>query len=56
VMECTVARPPKTREEAMALAREQFFYCTDIVYQGTESLSLLGATVLNAKAWYFWWD
>lgn len=56
VIECTVSRPPTTKEEAMELAREQFIYCSDIVFQGTESLSALAATLLNGKTWYFWWD
>lgn len=56
VIECTVERPPTTRDEAMELAREQFLLCTDIVYQGTESISLLAATLQDCSAWYFWWD
>jgi hypothetical protein len=56
VVECTAARPPKTPEAAMTLAREQYFYCSDIVDQGTESVAVLGATLLNSPAWYFWWD
>jgi hypothetical protein len=56
IIECTVSRPPTTEEGAMELAREQFIYCSDIVYQGTESLSALAATLLNGKTWYFWWD
>ena len=55
-MECTVARPPQTREDAMALAHEQFLVCNDIVSQGTESVALLAASLLKADAWYFWWD
>jgi hypothetical protein len=56
VMECAVARPPRTREEALALAREQFLFCGDIVFQGTETLALLAAGILDAEAWFFWWD
>lgn len=56
VIEFTVARPPRTREDAMALARQQYVYCADIVDQGVGSLEALAATLLGAGAWYFWWD
>jgi hypothetical protein len=56
VLEMHVSRPPNTREEAMALAREQFLYCDDIVYQGTETLEALAATLLGGTTWFFWWD
>lgn len=56
VVEMQVARPPATREEALQLAAEQFFYCADIVAQGTGTLERLAATLLNGTVWYFWWD
>lgn len=56
VIECTVVRPPTSKEAAMKLAEEQFLYCTDIVDQGVGSISNLGASLVNAKFWYFWWD
>jgi uncharacterized protein DUF4253 len=56
VMELTVARPVADREEALALADEQFLYCYDIVAQGTETLDRLAAHLLQATVWYFWWD
>ncbi|MBU6445420.1 MAG: DUF4253 domain-containing protein [Alphaproteobacteria bacterium] len=52
----TVARPPSTREEALALAREQYVYCSDIVDQGTQTLSALAATLMSGGWWFFWWD
>ena len=48
--------PPVDKESAEKLAREQFIFCTDIVYQGTETIRNLAATLMNAKAWFFWWD
>lgn len=48
--------PPKTKEDAMALAWEQYLYCYDIVDQGVETISNLGSSVINHNAWYFWWD
>jgi hypothetical protein len=56
VIECTVTRPPMDKESALALARKQFAYCTDIVVQGTETLSALAACLQSAKIWFFWWD
>ncbi|UXH79398.1 DUF4253 domain-containing protein [Roseateles amylovorans] len=56
VVEFTVARPPQTREDALALAREQFIYCSDIVYQGCETLEALAASLLKSPVWFFWWD
>ena len=56
VLEFRVARPPATREEALALAREQYEFCADIVDQGVGSVGALAAGLLNASWWYFWWD
>nr|WP_319396600.1 DUF4253 domain-containing protein [uncultured Desulfobacter sp.] len=56
VIECTVSSPPQTRDEAMALANEQFFYCADIVYQGTDNLANLASILKGGKTWFFWWD
>lgn len=50
------ARRPKTREEAMVLAREQYEYCPDIVDQGVGSISALAATLMISDWWYLWWD
>jgi hypothetical protein len=56
VIECTVANPPHTPEEAMALAYEQFVYCSDIVYQGTENIAALASGLKDGTTWFFWWD
>ena len=56
VIEASVARPPETREHSLRLARQQFSYCTDIVTQGTETIANLAAGLINADAWFFWWD
>ncbi|MFN4096922.1 MAG: DUF4253 domain-containing protein, partial [Sphingomonas sp.] len=49
-------RRPASRDEALALAREQFFYCPDIVYQGTDTLAPLAAGLMASDWWFFWWD
>lgn len=56
IIEAYVSNPPKTREDAMELAWEQYLYCYDIVDQGMETISNLGAMLINSKTWYFWWD
>ena len=51
-----VATRPKTREEALALARDQYIYCTDIIDQGVQTYSALAADLMANDWWYFWWD
>jgi hypothetical protein len=47
---------PATREEALELAREQYFYCNDIVDQGMGSYRRLAAGLMASDWWFFWWD
>jgi hypothetical protein len=56
VMNLTTAKGPNTRQEALALAREQYAYCADIIDQGTGTFSGLAATLMASNWWYFWWD
>jgi len=56
VVEMHVTRPPKTRGEAMDLAREQFIYCSDIVHQGTRTIHALADEIIDSSGWFFWWD
>lgn len=51
-----VANPPKSKEEAINLAWQQYLYCSDIVDQGTETISNLASSIINHEYWYFWWD
>ncbi len=51
-----VASKPRTREEALALARDQYVYCNDIIDQGYPSYSTLAADLMANDWWYFWWD
>lgn len=48
-------RKPKTREEALELAREQYDYCPDLVDQGVP-LRELAAGLMANDWWFFWWD
>jgi hypothetical protein len=56
VLEGRVARRPADRDAAIALAREQAIYCPDVIDQGAESLSNLGAILMAGDWWFFWWD
>jgi hypothetical protein len=51
-----VSRRPGTREEALALAQEQYVYCSDIIDQGTQTYSRLAASLMSSNWWFFWWD
>ncbi len=55
-VEMAAARPPTDRDSAIALAIEQYAYCPDIVEQGTGSIDLLAAGLLDGATWFFWWD
>ena len=56
VVEFAVSDGPDTRDGAIALARQQFAYCEDLVFQGYESIMNLAAHLKGARTWYFWWD
>lgn len=56
VIEAHVERPPTDEDAAMVLAREQYWYCGDIVDQGCGSLTRLATILQNRATWYFWWD
>jgi hypothetical protein len=47
-IELAVERPVQSREDAVALAREQFIYCPDIVQQGTETIERLASSLVGA--------
>lgn len=56
VLDVRVTRRPATRDEALALAREHFEYCPDIVYQGSDTFAPRAASYMVSDWWYFWWD
>jgi hypothetical protein len=56
IIECLVQNPPRTVEDAIKLAWEQYWYCGDIVDQGTETIANLAAGLMNSNYWFFWWD
>ncbi|MFI0724493.1 DUF4253 domain-containing protein [Streptomyces sp. NPDC021224] len=53
----SVAAPPRTPEEAAAVAAEHYAFCPDNVDQGCGSLAEYAAgEVLGRTLWTFWWD
>ncbi len=56
IVELCVDRRPQTRDEALALAREQYYYCADVVEQGVGSVSALAKVLMESDNWFFWWD
>jgi hypothetical protein len=55
-LEFKVAKPIVDRDDALRMAEEQFWYCEDIVLQGTQTLDALAASLIGATIWFFWWD
>lgn len=45
-------------EEALQVAKEHFAFCSDRVFQGTETgtLTELAACIAASEIWFFWWD
>lgn len=56
ILELRPARQPVLSSECVALAREHFDYCSDILDPGHESLSTLAAALKASGWWSFWWD
>lgn len=56
LIEGRVRRRPADQQTALALARELFAYCPDIVDQGTDDLATLAAILMVSDWWFFWWD
>lgn len=56
VMELEPASKPSSKEDALKLAQEQYWFCTDIVEQGVETIENLAGGLMASSIWYFWWD
>ncbi|WP_046214526.1 DUF4253 domain-containing protein [Paenibacillus wulumuqiensis] len=57
--EMKLTRPPVDDITAEALAKEQFAFYSDIVYQAagsTASIRGLASQLKDSTSWYFWWD
>lgn len=56
VMELEASRKPASKEEALKLAQEQYWFCYDIVEQGVGTIENLAGGLMASSIWYFWWD
>lgn len=56
VLELRARRRPQSKEDAVRLSMEQFYYCSDIVSQGVNDPNNLAKILMQQDFWYFWWD
>ena len=53
----SVAAPPTTLDDALAVAAEHFAFCPDNIWQGAGTLQAYAEQqLLNQPTWHFWWD
>lgn len=53
----SVAAPPRTTAEALAVAAEHYAFCPDNVWDGYDTIRAYAAEeVLDRHEWTFWWD
>ncbi|MEV5604658.1 DUF4253 domain-containing protein [Streptomyces sp. NPDC052299] len=56
-LDLSVAAPPQTPDEALAVAAEHFAFCPDNIWQGYETIRLYAEEALVGNThWTFWWD
>jgi hypothetical protein len=52
----SVAAPPASAAEALAVAAEHLAFCPDNVRQGAGTLAAYAAQIAGLHGWSFWWD
>jgi hypothetical protein len=55
IVACTVARPPESREAALALAAEHQAYGADLAEEGAGGVAALAVALRGAPVWQFRW-
>jgi len=55
-LEVIVSNPPKTLDEALQLAEEEYFYCPENINDRLGTLSGRAAELMVDSWWFFWWD
>jgi hypothetical protein len=50
-----VARPPRDRTAATAIAAEHLAFCPDNIWQGVGTIRKYAELLVNAPRWDFWW-
>ncbi|QGV79218.1 DUF4253 domain-containing protein [Streptomyces ficellus] len=57
ILTVSVAAPPRTMADALAVAAEHYAFCPDNVWDGYDTLRAYAAEeVLDRPDWTFWWD
>ncbi|MEV6974006.1 DUF4253 domain-containing protein [Kitasatospora sp. NPDC093806] len=55
-LQLSVAVPPATLAEALPVAAEHTALCSDLVFQGTGTLTAYAEQLVGSHLWHFWWD
>jgi hypothetical protein len=55
-LHCTVGNPPDTKEAALDLAWQHFFYCPDLLNEDYASISELASRLKDGRSWSFRWE
>lgn len=57
-LEFVLEEPVADEEMALQAAKEHFAFCSDRVFQGTETETMaeLASCISKSKYWFFWWD
>lgn len=57
-LEFVLEEPVADEEMALQAAKEHFAFCSDRVFQGTETETIteLASCISKSKYWFFWWD
>lgn len=57
-LDLSVAAPPMSHADALAVASEHYAFCPDNIWQGSDpyTIAAYAEQLVNASAWSFWWD
>lgn len=57
-LDLSIAAPPSSREDALAVASEHFAFCPDNIWQGSSpyTIAAYAEQLVDAPVWTFWWD
>ncbi|QES52344.1 hypothetical protein DEJ50_11565 [Streptomyces venezuelae] len=56
LLDLSVAAPPRTSAESLAVAAEHFAFAPDNIWQGAGSLREYAQELPGSRQWTFWWD
>lgn len=55
-LEASIKNAPITWEEALNLAQQHYYYCTDIIQQAPTTVEAYAKFLQQSNYWFFWWD